>query len=215
MIKRILASCIMALSLWGSSVAFAADFEEGVNYIRLGTPLPTLHKDKIEVVEFFWYGCVHCYHFEPTLEAWAAQQDDDVYVVGSPAMWNKTMQIHAQAYYTAQALKVLDKVNAPLFAALNTQPRPKLDSEDELAAFFAQHGGVAEADFRKAFNSFGVSSLVRQADARARSTQIEGTPELLVNGKYRVSAALAGGQNQMLQVAGYLIAKERAAASKE
>ena len=211
MIKRVLAGCMVVISLLGASVATAADFEEGKNYIRLSSPLPTLDKSKIEVIEFFWYGCVHCFHFEPVLAAWQAKQGDDIYRVGSPAMWNKRMRVHAQAYYTAQALGVLDKLNEPLFAALNTPPRPKLDTEDELATFFAGYG-VDDADFRKAFNSFGVSSLVRQADARARSTQIEGTPELLVNGKYRVSAGLAGGQNEMLQVAEFLIAKERAAA---
>jgi thiol:disulfide interchange protein DsbA len=212
MIKRGLAGwMIVILALCWSGQAVAADYEEGKNYVRLSSPLPTLNKDKIEVVEFFWYGCVHCFHFAPVLEAWEASQGDDVYLVGSPAMWNKRMQVHAQAYYTAQALGVSDKLDGPLFAALNTPPRPKLDSEDELATFFAQHG-VADADFRKAFNSFGVASLVRQADARARSTAIEGTPELLVNGKYRISATLAGGQEQMLKVAEFLIEKERAAA---
>jgi thiol:disulfide interchange protein DsbA len=213
MIKRVLAGCLVVMSVLVASMVTAAEYEEGKNYIRLSSPLPTLQKDKIEVVEFFWYGCVHCFHFEPVLKAWQAKQGESVYLVGSPAMWNERMRVHAQAYYTAQALGVLDKVNEPLFVALNTPPRPNLDNEDELAEFFAQYG-VTDADFRKAFNSFGVASLVRQADARARSTQIEGTPELLVNGKYRVSAGLAGGQDEMLQVAEYLIAKERAAAAK-
>lgn len=208
MMRRLLIGLAIALSFMWGSVATAAEFEEGKNYIRLASPLPTLHKDKIEVVEFFWYGCIHCYHFEPALQAWQAKQGEDVYLLGSPAMWNKPMKVHAQAFYTAQAMGVLDKVHEPLFAALNASPRVKLDNEDELAEFFVGHG-VDEAAFRKAFNSFGVSSLVRQADARARSTQIEGTPELLVNGKYRVSAKLAGGQNEMLQVVDFLVAQER------
>ena len=210
MIKRALVQWTLLLALVFGGHAVAAEYEEGKQYVRLASPLPTLHKDKIEVVEFFWYGCVHCFHFEPVLQAWQATQGEDVYLIGSPAMWNDRMKIHAQAYYTAQALGVSDKLNEALFAALNTPPRPKLDNEDELAAFFAQYG-VADKDFRKAFNSFGVASLVRQADARARSTAIEGTPELLVNGKYRISGGLAGGQEEMLEVAEYLIAKERAA----
>ena len=202
---------LLVLAIGGQ--AFAEEYEEGKQYVRIASPLPTLHKDKIEVVEFFWYGCVHCFHFEPVLRAWQANQGDDVYVIGSPAMWNERMKTHAQAYYTAKALGVSDKLDEPLFAALNTPPRPKLDSEDELAAFFAEYG-VDEKDFRKAFNSFGVASQVRQADARARSTAIEGTPELLVNGKYRISGSLAGGQEEMLEVAEFLIAKERAAMNK-
>ncbi len=210
MIKRGLFGWTLLLALALGGHAFAGEYEEGKHYVRIASPLPTLHKDKIEVVEFFWYGCVHCFHFEPVLRAWQARQGEDVYVLGSPAMWNERMKTHAQAYYAAQALGVSDKLDEPLFAALNTPPRPKLDSEDELAAFFAKYG-VADEDFRKAFNSFGVASQVRQADARARSTAIEGTPELLVNGKYRISGSLAGGQEEMLDVAEYLIARERAA----
>lgn len=213
MIKRGLLGGLLVLALLGSKLALAAGFEEGKNYIRLASPLPTLDKDKVEVVEFFWYGCIHCFHFEPTLRAWEAKQGDDVYLVGSPAMWNEAMKVHAQAYYTAEVLGVLDEVHEPLFAALNGSPRARLDDEDALAKFFAQYG-VADADFRKAFNSFGVTSLVRQADARARSTQIEGTPELLVNGKYRVSAGLAGGQDKMLEVVDFLVEKERAGAAQ-
>jgi thiol:disulfide interchange protein DsbA len=209
--KWLLAVCLLwpvAITSLAANSA-AGQFVEGQNYIRLEAPLPTLDKSKIEVVEFFWYGCIHCYHFEPSLSAWQARQPDDVQLVGSPVAWSPVAQVHARAFYTAQVLGVLDKVHEPLFAALNTSPRSKLDDEDALAKFFAQYG-VPEADFRKAFNSFGVTSLVRQADARVRSAQVDGTPSLLVNGKYRVSAKLAGGMDEMLSVVDFLIDKERA-----
>ena len=122
------------------------------------------------------------------------------------------MAIHAQAFYAAQALGVLDKVHDRLFAALNVDRR-KLDTEDELAAFFAEQG-VKEQDFRKAFSSFGVENSVKQADARARSYRITGTPELVVNGKYRISAKTAGSPEAMLKVVDFLVAQERAARPK-
>lgn len=217
--KKMLASLFVAAVLAvgvtakvGVTAAAAADFVEGTHYVRLDEPLPTQDKSKIEVVEFFWYGCVHCFHFEPALRAWASRQPDDVYMRGSPALWNKTMGLHAQAFYTAQALGVLDKLHEPLFAALNVEPKVKLNDESSIQKFFAKYG-VDKADFSKAFNSFGVASQVKQADARARSTGIEGTPELLVNGKYRISSRLGGGQStsQMLQVADFLIDQERMA----
>ena len=197
---------VMAISV--ARAEASVKYVEGQHYVVLDTPLPTLDKNKIEVVEFFWYGCIHCYHFEPALRSWQAKQTDDVVLIGSPVAWNKVAQVHAKAYYSAQVLGVLDKVNGPLFAALNTSPPSKLNDEDALAKFFAQYG-VAEADFRKAFNSFGVNSLVRQADARVRSAQVDGTPSLLVNGKYRVTGKLAGSLDQMLNVADFLVEKER------
>ena len=213
MIKRFLAGLMMAgLLVGGVSTASAAAFVEGKNYVRLDKPLPTRDKTRIEVIEFFWYGCIHCFHFEPTLKAWGSKQADDVYLQGSPALWNKAMSLHAQAFYTAQALGVLDKLHEPLFAALNVEPKVKLNDEGDVEKFFVKHGVDKEA-FRKTFNSFGVTSQVKQADARARTTGIEGTPEMLVNGRYRVSSRLAGGQSmeQMLKVVDFLIEQERAA----
>jgi thiol:disulfide interchange protein DsbA len=163
--------------------------------------------DKIEVTEFFWYGCGHCYNFEPQLAQWKKGLADDVVVKGSPAIWNGVMQIHAKAFYTAEVLGVLDKVHLPLFQALNIDRR-RLGSESELADLFAANG-VPRDDFTKAFNSFGVGSQVSQANARARSAKVSGTPELMVAGKYRISTVKAGGQGKMLELANFLIEKER------
>ena len=121
------------------------------------------------------------------------------------------MQVHAKAFYTAEALGVLDKVHMPLFQAINVD-RKRLADADDLGALFAANGVDREA-FEKMFNSFGVGSQVRQADARARAARIAGTPELMVAGKYRISTRKAGGQANMLKIASYLIEKERAARS--
>jgi thiol:disulfide interchange protein DsbA len=160
------------------------------------------------VVELFWYGCSHCFQFEPLLAKWEPALAKDVDFHRSPAMWNKLMAVHAQAFYAAEALGVLNKLNQPLFEALNVQ-RKRLESEDEIAELFVANG-VTDADFRKAFNSFGVQSKVKQADARQRSYKTTGTPEMIVNGKFRVSARLAGSPESMLKVVDFLIAKERA-----
>lgn len=190
----------------------APAFVEGKHYDRIPEPVRTADPAKIEVAEVFWYGCGHCFHFEPLIAKWKQAQAADVNFVRSPAMWNKPMALHAQAFYAAQALGVLDKLHEPLFTALNVERRP-LATEDELAALFERHG-VAQADFRKAFNSFGVQASVKQADARARSYRITGTPELVVNGKFRISARTAGSPEGMLQVADFLVARERAERAK-
>ena len=118
------------------------------------------------------------------------------------------MKLHAQAYYAAQALNVLDKVHTPLFVTLNVE-RKRLNTPESIAELFADYG-VEEEVTLKTLKSFGVLSQVRQADARARSYKIGGTPEVIVNGKYRVSGKMVGGQPQMIGVINYLIEKERA-----
>lgn len=183
------------------------NYREGEHYIRLDTPVRTINPNKIEVAEVFWYGCSHCFHFEPMVHAWAKQLPEHVVFVQSPAMWNSVMKTHAQAFYTASALGVFEKVHQPIFDAINLE-RNMLRNEDSLAELFVKHG-VAEDKFRKVFNSFAVKSQVEQADARARGYGIAGTPEMVVNGKFRVSTRTAGGQREMLEVVEYLVEQER------
>lgn len=214
--KRILAALALLLCV---PVALAADapaprYVEGTQYERLAHEVPTADPQKIEVTEIFWYGCIHCFHLEPLIGKWRETLPKDVDFRRSPAIWNQVMAVHAQAFYTAQALGVLDRMHGPLFAALNAEgaARKKLANVDELARFFAEHG-VPEERFRQVFSSFGVESAVKQADARARSYAISGTPELIVDGKYRVTGRSAGSQAEMLKVVDFLIDKERQARS--
>lgn len=210
MFKRTVAAALLTIaSVFISQQAIAQDFQEGVHYKRISPAVTTSDKSKIEVLEFFWYGCGHCYHFEPLVKAWKGQQADDVVFVRSPAIWNNTMRAHAKLYYAVKLLKVLDKVDDPLFSHL-TANRRALETEDQQVAFVSNYGVDADA-FRNMYKQFGVESMVAQADSRARSVRIEGTPELLVNGKYRITADMAGGQPQMLQVASYLVELERKA----
>lgn len=190
-----------------AAAAAAPSFEAGVHYAVIDTPARTSDPSKIEVTEVFWYGCGHCFRFEPVVQQWKSKAADDINFVHSPAMWNKLMELHARAFYAAKALGVADKLHQPLFNALNLERR-KLQNSDELAELFVAQGVEKDA-FLKAFNSFGVTSQVKQADARARSYRITGTPELVVDGKYRVSAKMAGGQDKMLEVVDYLISKVR------
>ena len=213
MIKRLLLSLTLLapLALWVAAPGAAAqeDYAEGKDYELITPAVRTADPDKIEVAEFFWYGCGHCYTFEPVLNQWKKTLPEDVDFQGSPAIWNAKMEIHARAFYTAKLLGVLDTLHPVIFQAMNVD-RKRLSSEEEIRQLFTANGVAAE-DFDKAFNSFGVSSQVRQANSRARAAKITGTPALMVNGKYHISTRQAGSQAGMLKVADYLIAKERAA----
>lgn len=191
-------------------VACAAEqqsaYKEGVHYQRIAEPVPTQVGDKVEVAEVFWYGCGHCYHFEPLIQTWKKGLPNGTEFVATPAIWNQRMAVHAQIYYTAEALGVLDMMHGHIFKALNVE-RKQLVQKAEIRALFVNHGVDGE-QFDKIFGSFKVNSDVRRADARARSYGITGTPEMIVNGRYRVSARMAGSQENMLKVVDYLVAKE-------
>ena len=187
-------------------------YQAGVHYTVLDAPVRTADASKIEVTEVFWYGCGHCFHFEPLVKPWAKQLPEDVAFVQSPAMWNGAMELHARAFYVAKALGISEQMHDPLFEAMNVAGK-RLANEAEIKDLFVANGVDADK-FTKAFGSFGVTGQVRQEDARARSYRITGTPELVVEGKYRISAKEAGGQAQMLEVASFLIEKVRAERAK-
>ena len=213
-LKHLAMLCLLPLII-NSGTAIAQDerYQAGTHYEVLTTPVHTSDPKRIEVTEVFWYGCSHCFSFEPMVSAWADQLPEDVKLVHSPAIWHKTMALHARAYYTAKALKVLDPVHRAIFEAMNLK-KNKLASKKAIGKIFLAQG-VDLDKFNKTFDSFGVVSATKQADARQRSYNVRGTPEMVVNGKYRINAKMAGGQGGMLKVADYLIGIEREAMSPQ
>jgi len=188
----------------------AANYVAGTHYEVLPQPVPTADPNRIEVTEVFWYGCGHCFDFEPMLETWSKSLPADVVLVRNPAMWDQqgVMERHARIYYTARALGVLDELHRATFEAMNLHKNP-LDSEKSIAKLF-EDNGVSGEDFAKTFNSFGVTSAVKQAESRLRGYRTQGTPEIVVNGTYRVSSRMAGSHQGMLDVTDFLVNKIRA-----
>jgi protein dithiol oxidoreductase (disulfide-forming) len=182
-------------------------YKEGTHYIRLSKEVDVSDANKIEVAEVFWYGCVHCFKFETLLLGWKKTLSNDVNFIGVPAAWSPITKLHAKAYYTALQLGVLEELHTPIFEAMNVEKKP-LGSEGEIMKIFTANG-VSESEFKDMFNSFGISSMLSIAESRARSYEIEGTPEMIVNGKFRVSSKIAGSPEEMLNVVDYLISKER------
>ncbi len=187
----------------------ASSYAQEAGYQEIKPPQPVQNPDKIEVMEFFWYGCPHCYSLEPELEHWLKTLPDDVVFIRQPAIFSDLWGKHAKAYYVAEALGVVNKVHADFFDAIQNK-KQKLTSEDDLAEFFMSHG-VEEKAFRDAYNSFLVDARVRQAKAMPPRYGITGVPALIVNGKYKTNGSLAKSQKNMISVINELIEKERAA----
>lgn len=206
---RIPALLLAGLMLTGLA---RAEYDEGIDYQRLPTPVPTVAADKIEVRELFWYGCPHCYHLEPLLKKWLQRKPANVVFVRTPAVFNPRWAFHARVYYTAEVLGVLDKVHDAIFDAIHKQRR-KLATPAEVKALFVRHG-VEAKDFDNAFNSFAVDARVRRATDLTRRYGISGVPSLVVNGKYVTDGPMGNGHEGMLKIVDYLIARESRAAGK-
>lgn len=204
---RMLLTAVATLLLAAS--ASAEEFEVGVHYEVLPIPVETATPGKIEVVEVFSYGCVHCYGFDPVIEAWRAKQPPDVAFRRMPAMFRPEWVILAQAYYAAEALGVLDKVHSAVFEAVHLKG---LDfrKPEVLARVFNDAAGVDEAEFTRVLNSFGVRSKTQQADANGRMYRLAGVPTLIVDGRYRVyGGSIDSSSGGMLAVVDHLVAKVR------
>jgi len=159
--------------------------------------------DKIEVNEFFWYGCIHCYNLEPYLEAWEKRLPADVAFRRIPAVFSNRLALDAGIYYTFEAMGLLDKLHRPFFDAIHRDGL-KTDNREALAAWL-QKQGVDSKKFYETLKSFGVQSKVRRAAQKTVASKIDGTPAMAVDGRFTVSAEQGGSREGMLKTVDKLV----------
>jgi thiol:disulfide interchange protein DsbA len=183
-------------------------YAEGVHYRRMTISQRTSSApDKIEVAEVFWYGCPHCYDFDPILQEWKKGLGPDVSFVRIPVIWNPTNEVHARIMYTAEALGKLDEMHTGIFNALH-QDGNTLTTEAAMVEFFGQYG-VSETDFLETYSSFGVSSAVKRAENLTRSYGIRSVPVLVINGKYATDGSEVHSFGDVIGVTNELVERER------
>lgn len=189
-----------------------AEINEGIEYKLVSPPQPTITKDKIEVIEFFWYGCPHCYHFEPNLNTWLKTKPKNVVFYRVPAIFSQKWALHARAFYTAKVLGLFDNGKTEFHDAMFDEihkEKKHLHTKKDIQKIFARFG-VSEQDFNNTFDSFTVNSKVNRAAMLSKRYQLDGVPTLIVNGKYRTDGPLASGRKGMINVLNFLIKKESA-----
>lgn len=182
-------------------------FTEGKDFVRLATPAATSTPGKIDVIEFFWYGCPHCNAFQPAIDAWRARIAPDIAFRPVPVVFSAMHETHAKLFYALEAMGELDKMHKRVFAAMHVQRR-RLDKESDIADFVASQG-VDRDKFVEAFRSFGVATKVRQAKTLSEAYKIDGTPSLGVHGRFFTSGSLAGSNERALQVTDFLVDRVR------
>jgi thiol:disulfide interchange protein DsbA len=162
--------------------------QRGDGYNLLNPVLPVeAPAGKIEVAEFFWYGCIHCYHAEDLLHAWLPKLPQDVYFRRVPAVFNNPRYAaDAAVYYAFEAMGLLDKMHKAFFEAIH-KDRQKFPDKASLHAWL-EKSGVDVKKFDATFSSFGVQSKVKRATQLTIGAKIEGTPTMMVHGRYTVAA---------------------------
>ncbi len=194
----------LLLSLMLVPLAGWAEYTEGVEYIEVPQQ-PVETGAKIEVREFFWYGCPHCYHLEPLLARWHKTLSPKAEFVRTPAIFRDTWGVHARAYFAFQTLGVAQKLDSAMFKAIHEKNRP-LDNEASLTAFAVEQG-IDEKRFSDAYNSFSMENSLKRVKELQTLYGITSVPTLVVDGRYITSPTLAHGQEEVPKVLDFLIAK--------
>ena len=191
-------------TVWAGSAAAQGGPVEGTHYTKLAQPAPvSVPPGKIEVVEFFSYGCPHCYALEPTLEAWAKRLPADVVFKRVPVGFNALYENYQKIFYALEAMGQVEHMHRKVFDAIHQQ-RQRLDKEADIAAFM-QANGVDGPKFLEQYRSFSVQAKAKQAQQLSSSYKIEGVPAMGVQGRYVTSGSQAGSNERALAVTDTLV----------
>ena len=208
------AATVAAASL-GGTVAFSSTAQAQAKPPKEGTDYLTVDKaasteapaGKIEVVEFFWYSCPHCNHFEPQLQAWLKKLPKDVYFRRVPVSFRPDFEPQQRLYYVLESLGLVEKLQTKVFQAIHEEKLP-LATVDQIAAWAAKQG-ISNAKFTEAYNSFPVVTKARKATQLQDQYKVQGVPAIGVAGRYYTDGTQAGSMEHALVVTEFLLALAR------
>jgi thiol:disulfide interchange protein DsbA len=201
---------LSALMLLASFNVLAADPQIGKDFDKTLQVIPSDNPNKIEVTEVFWYGCIHCYHMDPLLNAWVKKLPADVVFKRIPGLPQPAWAPMAKAFYAMDDLKLSDKLHTALFDAINKEK--VLDPTNEIAAidWMAKKSGLDKSKVDAAFKSFSMNNKLNQAAQFFRATGATGVPSFIINGQFITSSTMAGGNEQALKTVDYIVGNIRA-----
>jgi thiol:disulfide interchange protein DsbA len=198
-----------------AAVAASADPVEGTDYRRLEKPQQTEAEKKIEVTEFFWYACPHCFAFDPSLTEWVKKQGDNIVFKRIPIAFRESFVPQQKLYYALEAMGKLDEMHSKVFNAIHTG-RQRIDTDAAIADFVASQG-IDKAKFLDVYNSFSVQTKVRRALQLQQAYGVDGVPMVAIDGRYVTAPSMVGekmrGQPEAamhaatLDVMSFLVAK--------
>lgn len=210
--RRLILQLLCVLAWFAATAAWPADLVEGKDYVRLKNPQPVETGKKIEVIEFFSYGCPHCSDLEPILQAWLKTLPPDVQLRRVPVMFQQRWEALAKIYYTLDAMGEEARLSPEVFRAIHAEGLPLYDDK----AFFdwAARHGLDRAKVAEVYNSFGVASKFTRAKVLAQTFNIQSVPTMIVDGKFVTASDRVGTHEKLPPVLDALIAKARAERGK-
>ena len=203
--KKILLTLLMFLSF----SALAAEPQMGTNFDKTAQVIPTDNKNKIEVMELFWYGCIHCYQMDPILNEWVKKLPKDVYFKRVPAIPRPEWAPMARAFYAMETLGVSEKLHTSIFDAVHKDKTLNPADEKAILEWVTLKSGLDRKKVEEAFNSFSMNASLNRAAQMFRAAGATGVPSLVIDGKYITSSTMAGGNNEALKITDDIIANIR------
>jgi len=178
-------------------------------YEELPNPPKRADTDRVEVVEYFWFGCPHCFAFEPTINKWAEDKPDYVDFVREAPPLNPAWAPHSQAFYAAEVLGITDQMFDQFFDAIH-KDKKRLNSPKSISKWVGGLGieGVDADKFQKTMKSFAVDAKIRRAMELARNERINSVPSVVINGKFKTTGSMAGSNQKVIEVINKLTASE-------
>jgi protein dithiol oxidoreductase (disulfide-forming) len=204
--KKFLATIgIILCTSFLSAGAFAETPTVGKEFDAVAQPIPVDNPAKIEVMEIFWYGCPHCYHMEPVLNAWVKKLPADVTFKRLPGIPNASWAPMAKTFYALETLGLSEKLHAPLFDAIHKSKTLNPSDEKAAIAWVTAQSGMDKLKVEQAFKSFTINTNLNRAAQIFRASGATGVPSLVIDGKYLTGSTMAGGNEEALKVADYII----------
>jgi thiol:disulfide interchange protein DsbA len=190
-------------------LGLAVGVAHGEDFTKLEKPQPVAVPGKIEVIEFFWYGCPHCNDLEPAVEAWEGSLAKDVAFRREHVIWSGrgATEAHARIFLTLRSMNLLKQHHRAVFEAIH-KTKSELRSEKEVFDWAAKRG-IDRAKFEATYKSFGINAQVARAKDLTERYLVEGVPGFAVNGKYMTTLGMTRSDKRMFEVVNKLIADER------
>ncbi|GAA4033165.1 thiol:disulfide interchange protein DsbA/DsbL [Actimicrobium antarcticum] len=190
---RLVATLGLGLTLGlAASVASASPVapQSGAEYRTLERAQPTESGKKIEVTEFFWYACPHCYAFEPSLAEWVKKQGDNIVFKRVPISFRESFVPQQKLYYALEAMGKSEEMQRKVFNAIHVE-RQAIDTDATILDFIGKQG-IDKQKFADTYNSFGMQSKVKRALSLQEAYKIDGVPTVAIDGKYITSPSIVG-----------------------
>jgi thiol:disulfide interchange protein DsbA len=196
---------LFVLSLLLSFSVNAVDPKPGINFKKTKEEIATDSPGKIEVVEMFWYGCIHCYKIDPYLDEWADNLPEDVVFKKVPAVPRKNWVPMAKAYYALETLELDKKLHEKLFDAIHKTKTVDIGSEQSAINWIAVTSKKDIKDVEAAFKTFSMNAKISNSYKMFRAAGATGVPAIIIDGKYLTSSTMAGGEKNTIELIDYII----------